>query len=505
MDINPLLSVKKITKSFADVLANDHVDLDLFPGEVLAILGENGAGKSTLMKILYGFYHADSGEIFLEGKQIQIRSPQEARNYGIGLVFQDFVQVPAFNVLENIILFSAGLPFVLNSRDLLPKILRISEKYALKIDPFAPLGKLSVGERQKVELIKLLLAEAKMLIFDEPTRNLAPHEIEGLFQIFANLRSDGFSVVFITHKLKEALHCANRIAVMRRGQITGILSVQESSEEKLISLMFGETISEFPTLPKVPTPMGTEPILELRGIETLAADKAEGLKEINLKVYPGEIVGIAGVSGNGQKELGDVVLGIQKCSRGRKYLFGQEATHWSVAQVRAKGVAFIPEDPLMMASFPWLTIKENMALGNVEKYSRRNGFSIDWETVRVDLEESLARLGFKLPPSFSLVKNLSGGNIQRMILAKELARNPKLIVAFYPTRGLDVRSASRTRELLLLYRNAGAGILLISEDLAELFALCDRLLVLFRGQIVGGGRPQQMNFSEVGYLMTGGK
>jgi simple sugar transport system ATP-binding protein len=349
------------------------------------------------------------------------------------------------------------------------------------------------------------LAEAKVLIFDEPTRNLAPHEIEGLFKVFANLGRDGYSVIFITHKLKEALECANRIVVMRQGRITGILSAQEASEEKLISLMFGETIIEFPFLPKARTIKASPPLLELKGIATYAEEKAGGLKDINLKVYPGEIVGIAGVAGNGQKEIGDVILGLQKCARGRKYLFGQEATNWSVARVRESGVVFIPEDPLTMAAFPWLTIQENMALSNTKKYSQGRGFFINWDAVRADLEKSLKRLGFKLPSFYSMLKNLSGGNIQRMILAKELAQNPKLILAFYPTRGLDVRSASAARELLLTYRNAGAGILFISEDLRELFALCDRLLVLFRGQIVGEEDPQKITFQEVGYLMTGGK
>lgn len=424
----PLLLVKEVTKSFSGFLANDRIDLDLFPGEVLALLGENGAGKSTLMKILYGFYRADKGEIFLKGTPVLIRSPQDARRHGIGLVFQDFVQVPAFTVLENIILFSPRLPLVLNKNTLAKRILKISEKYELKIDPFSPLWRLSVGEKQKVELIKLLLAEAKILIFDEPTRNLAPHEIDGLFQIFANLRHNGYSVIFITHKLKEALACADRIAVMRRGRITGILPAPEATEEKLISLMFGETITEFPSLPKGETIKTSFPLLELKDVKTQAEGKSVGLKDINLKVRTGEIVGIAGVSGNGQKEIGDVVLGLQKCLAGSKSLFGQEATNWSVAKVRESGVAFIPEDPLSMAAFPWLTVQENMALSHTKKYSSGNGFYIDWPAVRADLEKSLQQLGFKLPSFYSMLKNLSGGNIQRMILAKELAQNPKLLI-----------------------------------------------------------------------------
>jgi simple sugar transport system ATP-binding protein len=250
---------------------------------------------------------------------------------------------------------------------------------------------------------------------------------------------------------------------------------------------------------------GRYPILELKQVSTQGEGEAIGLKEINLTILPGEIVGVAGVSGNGQRELGDVVLGLERCSRGTKSLWGQAATHWSIAQVRASGVAFIPEDPLGMAAFPWLTVQENMALGDTRRYSRRGGLSMDWENVRQDLERSLNRLGFEIPPLYMPIGTLSGGNIQRMVLAREMAHNPKLIVAFYPTRGLDVRSAGAARELLMASRNRGAGVLLISEDLGELFSLSDRLVVLFRGRIVSTGTPQETTMNEVGYLMTGSR
>jgi len=240
-------------------------------------------------------------------------------------------------------------------------------------------------------------------------------------------------------------------------------------------------------------------------VSTQGEGGAMGLKEINLTILPGEIVGVAGVSGNGQRELGDVVLGLERCSRGTKSLWGQDATYWSIAQVRASGVAFIPEDPLGMAAFPWLTVQENMALGDTRRYSRRGGLSMDWENVRQDLERSLNRLGFSIPPLYMPIGTLSGGNIQRMVLAREMAHDPQLIVAFYPTRGLDVRSAGAARELLMASRNRGAGVLLISEDLGELFSLSDRLVVLFRGRIVNTGTPQETTMNEVGYLMTGSR
>jgi ABC-type uncharacterized transport system ATPase subunit len=505
MNSSPFLSLRGISKSFRAVKANDRVDLDVYRGEVHALLGENGAGKSTLMKVLYGFYRANSGEVQLDGKVVQIRSPHDARELRIGMVFQDFVQVPALTVAENIALFLPDLPAVLDKVAILKRIAEISHRYGLAVDPRATVRQLSVGERQKVEILKLLLADAQILILDEPTRSLAPHEIEGLFQVFTNLRRDGYAVVFITHKLKEVLTCADRITVMRRGKVTGTLAGSEATENGLVSLMFGEEVREISRIGRARVPEGVQPILELRGIHTSGEGGSVGLQDIDLAVLPGEIVGVAGVSGNGQRELGDVVLGLERCSGGKKFIRGREATHWSVAHARASGIAFIPEDPLGMAAFPWLTVQENMALVNTRLYSRQLGLSMDWAAVRADLEQSLKRLGFTLPSFFVPLATLSGGNVQRMILAREMAHNPKLIIAFYPTRGLDVRSAVAARELLVASRDAGAGVLLISEDLGELFALSDRLIVLFRGRIVKASSPQETTLNEVGHLMTGSR
>ena len=502
---SPLLALRGMTKSFPGVMANDHVDLEISSGEVHALLGENGAGKSTLMKILYGFYRADSGEIRLNGQLIQIRSPQDARRFRIGMVFQDFILIPALSVAENIALFLPNLPPILDKLRMIRRIEEISKRYDLQVDPSAPVWQLSVGERQKVEVLKLLLADAQILILDEPTRNLAPHEVEGLFRVFANLRRDGYAVIFITHKLKEVLVCVDRITVMRRGQVTGTLTVSEATEDGLVSLMFGKAISESMCRLGESPRENLQPLLELKKVSTRTEGQATGLEEINLTILPGEIVGVAGVSGNGQKELGDVVLGLERCFSGVKYLWGQNATYWSVARIRSSGVAFIPEDPLGMAAVAGLTVEENMALSNTRRYARQGGLSMDWKSVRDDLEQSLKRLGFEIPPLDKPVGALSGGNIQRMILAREMAGNPKLILAFYPTRGLDVQGTIAARDLLMASRNTGAGVLLISEDLGELFSLSDRLVVLFRGRIVGTGTPHELTINEVGYLMTGSR
>jgi simple sugar transport system ATP-binding protein len=383
------------------------------------------------------------------------------------------------------------------------RIEEISKRFDLQVDPSALVWRLSVGERQKVEVLKLLLADAQILVLDEPTRSLAPHEVEGLFRVFAQLRRDGYAVVFITHKLKEVLACADRITVMRRGRVTGTLHGSEATEDGLVSLMFGKGISESARESSESFRKNLQPLLELKQVSTRVEGQATGLKEIDLTILPGEIVGVAGVSGNGQKELGDVILGLERCESGVKYLWGQDATHWPVARIRSSGVAFVPEDPLGMAAVAGLTVEENMALSNTRRYARRGGLSMDWSLVRDDIQRSLTLLGFEIPSLQKPVGTLSGGNLQRVILAQEMARNPKLILAFYPTRGLDVQSAAAARELFRTSRNRGAGVFLISEDLEELFTLSDRLVVMFRGRIAGTGTPHDLSMREVGYLMTG--
>jgi simple sugar transport system ATP-binding protein len=457
------------------------------------------------MKVLYGFYRPDAGEILQDGQPIRIRSPQDARRFRIGMVFQDFIQIAALTVAENIALFLPDLPFLLSREKLFRRIEEIARRYDLTVDPAAPVGQLSIGERQKVELLKLLLADARALIFDEPTRSLAPHEIEGLFRVFANLRRDGYALIFITHKLQEVLAIADRITVMRRGRTVETLPGSEVTAEKLIALMFGEKEIGSPPPRKEVCREKHPPALELRRAGSRGQGLKAALRDISLTISPGEIVGVAGVSGNGQKELGDLILGLETCAEGQKFLFGREATSWPVSQVRNQGVAFIPEDPIQMTAFPWLTVQENMAVGHISRYSRKGGLAIDWAAVRGDLDRSLKRLGFQIPSPFVPVGILSGGNVQRVTLAQETAHDPRLIIAFYPTRGLDVRSAAAAREILVSFRNSGSGVLLISEDLDELFAMSDRLIVLYRGRIAGLFTPRETTVREVGFLMTGSK
>ena len=498
----PLVSMRGINKSFADVKANDQIDLDIYTSEVLALLGENGAGKSTLVKILYGFYQADSGTIEKQGSPITIQSPHDAREQHIGMVFQNFNLIPAFTVSENIALFFPDLDAIVDLKLISRRIKRLSERYNLQVDPAAYVMDLSVGDQQKVEILKLLLSDARLLILDEPTRVLAPHEIEALFKVLDSLRADGYAIVLITHKMNEVLAIANRITVLRQGRVAGSLSVTEASEEKLIEMMFARKVAEFKGIERHEVQIETEPMLELRQISTRAEGTQVSLKTIDLKVYPGEIVGITGVSGNGQRELADVVLGKLSTIGGSIFLRGEDATRMSIRRIRRKGIAFIPESPMAMAVAPYMTVLENMAVPQVWRYSHNGGLKIDWETIKQDFSASMEQLGFKLPLD-SMARSLSGGNLQRLVIAREMAHQPELIIASYITNGLDVRSAIAARESLVQARAQGAGVLLFSDDLDELFSMSDRLIVLQGGSIQGQFTPAETSYQEIGYLMSG--
>ena len=497
----PLLTMRGITKSFPGVLANDHIDLDIFNAEIHALLGENGAGKSTLMKILFGFYRADAGEIQLNGKLIIIRSPRDARAVRIGMVFQDLNLIPAFTVAENIALFLPDLKAVLNPQEIDQRINEVSKRYNLQVKPQAMVSQLSIGEQQKIEILKLLLSEARLLILDEPTRVLAPHEIKALFGILDNLRKDGYAIILITHKMKEVLECADRITVLRGGRVAGSLLRAEASEDKLVRLMFEKELSGLKINPKS-GPESPAPVLELRDVATNAEGAGVSLHGIDLRIHPGEIVGVAGVSGNGQRELCDVVLGMENCIKGRKFLYGKDLTNQPVQTMRENGVSFIPENPLTMASVPFMTVLENMALTQTWRYARRGGFSMDWQAVKADVDETVNKLGFTIN-LYTIAKSLSGGNLQRMVIVREMTHEPRLIIASYLTRGLDVQSTIAARQALIQARENDAGVLLISEDLEELFTLSDRLLVIYGGKIVGEFKPSETDIYEVGHLMTG--
>ena len=462
----PIVEARSIVKRYGSVQANDGVSLTLSGGEVHALLGENGAGKSTLSKILYGFTRPDSGNILVRGKAVEFRSPRDARAQGIGMVFQNFMLIPALSVTENIALFLADLPLVVRRGAVQARIRRHAERLGLRVNLDAPVRQLSVGDQQKVEILRLLLAEARVFILDEPTKVLAPHEVEELFKVFEALKAEGYAILFITHKLREVIACADRITVMRQGRVTGELVRGAADAQALVGMMFGEKAPSAQTGSAVSSGPAGKVLLELVSAATRAAGSETALRDVNLRIAEGEIVGVAGVSGSGQKELGDLILGLRPLVSGRKVLLGEDASAWPIGRIREAGVAFVPEDCLGMAAVPGMTVRENLVLGTGRRYHR--GSSIDWRSLELRMGESFRALDFPLPALDGRIGGLSGGNLQRTVIAREMAHGPKLVVALYPTRGLDVRSAVSVRDLLRRARSSGAGVLLISEDLEEL-------------------------------------
>jgi ABC-type uncharacterized transport system ATPase subunit len=502
VDDTIVLEAKNITKKFPGVLANDKVNFDLRKSEIHALLGENGAGKTTLMNILYGLYLPDSGEILVNGKPVVIRSPNDTIAQGIGMVHQHFMLIPVFTVAENIMLGDETVRYgmVLDQKAVSDRVRELSRQYGLEVDPEALVGQLSVGEQQRVEIVKALYRDAQILILDEPTAVLTPQEADDLFIIMRELTKRGVSIIFITHKLKEVLAVADRITAMRRGLVVGTTTPAETDEHKLAAMMVGREV--ILTVEKAPA-KPTDVALDVSDLTILDDRDVEVVRQLSLQVRSGEILGIAGVQGNGQTELVEALTGLRKRKSGKVVLSGKEIPELHPRLNVEAGQAHIPEDRHKHGLVLGFSIADNEVLCTYYQHPFAHGMQRDQNAVIDNAVKLIERFDIRTPSPLLPVKKLSGGNQQKAIVARELSRPIKLLVANQPTRGLDVGSIEYIHKQIVEMRDQGVAVLLVSAELDEILSLSDRIAVMFHGQIVATMDADKATRSELGLLMAG--
>ncbi len=495
------MRMESIVKRFPGVLANDHVDFDIKAGEIHALLGENGAGKSTLVRQLYGLYKPDEGKIIINNAVKHFNSPQDAISAGIGMIHQHFMLVPSLTVVENVALglkSSRGLALDLDVVE--KRIRQLCEKYDLKIDPHAYIWQLAVGEQQRVEIIKALYRGAALLILDEPTAVLTPQEVDDLFGTFRQMAQDGHALIFISHKLHEVLDISNRITVLRDGRVVGSRPTAGATKTELAQMMVGRpVILQYDRPPANPGPAK----LEIENLIVKSDRGDDALRGINFSIHAGEILGLAGVSGNGQRELAEALAGLRPVIGGKIILDGKDVTQTSPAARIKNGQSYIPEERMREGAIKEFSVADNFILEdhNQAPYSR-NTF-LNFKVIADKTQEIVDKYSVKTPSIDTPIKNLSGGNIQKLILARELARKPKVLIASQPTRGVDIGASEYIHRRLLEQREAGTATLLISEDLDEIRALSDRIAVIYEGQIVGIVDGRTSTVEQIGLMMAG--
>ena len=498
--VSPIVELRGIRKAFGDLVALGGVDLVVQKGEIHALLGENGAGKSTLMNVLYGLYRPDAGTIALDGHEVRVRSPRDAIARGIGMIHQHFMLVPPLTVAENVVLGDERSGPILNERALTTRVRELEERFHIKVDPAAKVEDLPLGLQQRVEILKVLYRGSDLLIFDEPTAVLTPQEVDELFLIVRKLRDEGKTVIFITHKLREVFAVTDRITVLRAGKNAGELATSSTNASEIARLMVGRDLKKPAARTAVPS---GGPALEIRGLEAKSDRGARALQGIDLAVNGGEILGIAGVGGNGQSELAECILGLREPTAGTILVGGADIAHDDPERTRERGVAYVPEDRRAEGLVLAFTVADNFILGRQDQppFSTRGVLQAD--VIRANGDRLAREFDVRPPNARAIVGNLSGGNQQKVVLGRELTAHPKLIVVSQPTRGLDIGSTEYVWERLLEQRARGCGVLLVSSELDEIRALSDRIAVLFEGRLVATLPAAEATEERLGLLMAG--
>ena len=495
---NYAIELKKITKTFGKVIANKNVNLNVKKGEILSLLGENGSGKTTLMNMISGIYFPDKGHIYVNGKEVVIKSPKDAFDNGIGMIHQHFKLVDIFSAAENIIL-GMNDEKRLNIKQVNQKVSEIANRYGFDIDPKKKVYDMSVSEKQTVEIIKVLYRGANIIILDEPTAVLTPQEIEKLFKILRAMKEDGKSIVIITHKLNEVLEISDRVSILRKGEYVGTVDTASTTEKELTEMMVGKKIEL--KINRAKTDFD-KPLLEIRDLVVNADDGSKAIKNVSFYIRGGEMLGIAGISGCGQKELCEAIAGIRPVASGQITHKGESIIGLRPKAIIEKGISmsFIPEDRLGMGLAPSFSITDNMMLKN---YGEAKGIFVDRKKARREAEELIERLQVVTPSTEAPIRRLSGGNVQKVLVGREIGSDPNVIVTAYPVRGLDINSSYAIYDILNEQKKKGVGILFVGEDLDVMLALCDKILVLCHGEVMGVVHAAKTTKEKLGLMMTG--
>ena len=492
------IEMRGITKTFGSVVANKDVELNVRPGEILALLGENGSGKTTLMNMLSGIYAPDSGEIRVNGQPVTIASPQDAKRLGIGMVHQHFKLVDVFSAADNIWMGKEKAGFLLK-KNRYDEIEAMAKKFGFDLDPRKKVHNMAVSEKQTLEIIKVLYYGAKVIILDEPTAVLTVQEIQKLFGVLRRMKADGHSVIIITHKLNEVLDISDRVAILRKGEYVGTVNTAETNEQQLTEYMVGRKVDlniERPVVEK------TRPLLEIRDLTIKNDEGAVAIDHVNFYIRGGEILGVAGIAGCGQKELCEAIAGLRPIEQGQMIHKGDNIVGLSPKAILDKGISmsFIPEDRLGMGLAPSLSITDNMLLKN---YQDAKGPFVDRKQGRADAEHVIQELGVVTPSAETPVRRLSGGNVQKVLLGREIKAGPNVIITAYPVRGLDINSSYAIYNILNQQKKDGVGVLFVGEDLDVMMALCDKIMVLCHGKVMGVVHAHKTTKEELGLMMTG--